>query len=60
MGKFQRLSAFGLASNGTILPTASLPHSAVPETATWAMMIAGFGLVGGTLRRHTHMRVAVA
>lgn len=23
----------------------------VPEPATWAMMIAGFGLVGGTLRR---------
>jgi len=25
--------------------------AAVPETASWAMMIAGFGLVGGTLRR---------
>ena len=25
--------------------------AAVPEPATWAMMIAGFGLVGGTLRR---------
>ncbi len=25
--------------------------SAVPEPATWAMMIAGFGLVGGTMRR---------
>jgi hypothetical protein len=25
--------------------------TAVPEPATWAMMIAGFGLVGGTLRR---------
>lgn len=25
--------------------------SAVPEPATWAMMIGGFGLVGGTLRR---------
>lgn len=24
---------------------------AIPEPATWAMMIAGFGLVGGTLRR---------
>jgi len=26
-------------------------QAAVPEPATWAMMIAGFGLVGGTLRR---------
>ena len=25
----------------------------VPEPATWAMMIAGFGLVGGALRRRT-------
>ena len=25
--------------------------SAVPEPATWAMMIGGFGLVGGTMRR---------
>lgn len=27
--------------------------SAVPEPATWAMMIAGFGLVGATLRRRS-------
>lgn len=25
----------------------------VPEPATWAMMIVGFGLVGASLRRHT-------
>ncbi|QMW24641.1 PEPxxWA-CTERM sorting domain-containing protein [Sandaracinobacteroides saxicola] len=25
--------------------------SAIPEPASWALMIAGFGLVGGTLRR---------
>ncbi len=25
--------------------------NAVPEPASWAMMIAGFGLAGGTLRR---------
>jgi hypothetical protein len=23
----------------------------IPEPATWAMMIAGFGLVGGVMRR---------
>jgi len=26
-------------------------NAAVPETASWALMIAGFGLAGGTLRR---------
>lgn len=35
----------------------SLP--AVPEPATWAMMIIGFGLVGGTLRRRA-MQAAVS
>ena len=29
-------------------------ESAVPEPATWAMMISGFGLVGGAMRRHRH------
>lgn len=29
----------------------SVPVSGVPETATWAMLIAGFGLVGATMRR---------
>ncbi|MFW2828860.1 PEPxxWA-CTERM sorting domain-containing protein [Sphingomonas sp. ID0503] len=32
--------------------------AAVPEPASWAMMIAGFGLVGGAMRRRT--RVAYA
>lgn len=27
--------------------------ASVPEPATWAMMIAGFGLVGGTMRRRS-------
>ena len=34
---------------------------AVPEPATWAMMIAGFGMVGGTMRRRrTTMQSALA
>lgn len=32
--------------------------AAVPEPATWAMMIAGFGLVGGGMRRRTAKIVA--
>jgi hypothetical protein len=41
-------------SNGT---GSFLVRSAAPEPATWAMMIAGFGLVGSALRRR---RLAVA
>lgn len=36
----------------------STPAAAVPEPASWAMMIAGFGLVGGALRRRSLTRVA--
>ncbi len=35
------------------------PTSAVPEPATWAMMIAGFGMVGAQLRRRRTGPVAV-
>ncbi|HWJ70962.1 MAG TPA: PEPxxWA-CTERM sorting domain-containing protein [Sphingobium sp.] len=35
------------------------PPPAVPEPASWAMMIIGFGLVGGTLRRRA-MRTAIS
>ncbi len=45
----------GLASNtlvASFLPGASnFEGSAVPEPASWAMMIAGFGMIGSTLRR---------
>lgn len=33
---------------------------AVPEPATWAQMILGFGLIGGTLRRFSGRRYATA
>ena len=39
--------------------TASLPSAAaVPEPATWAMMLGGFGLVGGAMRRRQRARVS--
>lgn len=33
---------------------------AVPEPATWGLMIAGFGLTGGALRRRRTARAAIA
>ena len=36
---------------GLVLDNLSLDITAVPEPATWAMMIGGFGLAGGALRR---------
>lgn len=42
---FRNQSAEAQFDNITLL------SSAVPEPATWAMMISGFGLIGGTLRR---------
>ncbi|HEV2569459.1 PEPxxWA-CTERM sorting domain-containing protein [Sphingomonas sp.] len=35
-------------------------NAAVPEPATWAMMIGGFGLMGFTARRHARRSVAYA
>jgi hypothetical protein len=34
------------------------PRAAVPEPATWAMMIGGFGLLGGAARRKRRLTVA--
>lgn len=42
--------AFQLSANAT---------GAVPEPATWAMMIAGFGMIGGTMRRRS-VKIAFA
>jgi len=33
---------------------------AVPEPAAWAMMLAGFGLVGGAMRRRERSRTVLA
>ncbi|OAN57286.1 FxDxF family PEP-CTERM protein [Sphingomonas sp. TDK1] len=40
--------------------SASFAFGAVPEPATWGMMIAGVGMAGGALRRRRSTRVAVA
>ena len=33
---------------------------AVPETATWGMMILGFGMMGGAMRRRSAPKVTFA
>lgn len=56
---------FGPTSNGTSLSNFDLVFSEgrtapVPEPAAWAMMIAGFGLIGGAMRRRRRMSVRFA
>ena len=43
---------------GAILDNVSLTATAVPEPATWAMMITGFGFVGGSMRRRANRTTA--
>lgn len=38
----------------------SFNYAAVPEPASWAMMISGFGLIGGALRRRPARSEAIA
>lgn len=45
---------------GVILDNVSIDVAAVPEPASWAMMIAGFGLVGGALRTRRRETLATA
>lgn len=40
--------------------TADVVNPAIPEPASWAMMISGFGLVGGAMRRRNSVKVAYA
>ena len=36
---------------GPVIDNVVLDIAAVPEPTTWGMLIAGFGAIGGTLRR---------
>ena len=49
----------GLAIDNFSL-TASGAVAAVPETATWGMMIAGFGMIGFALRRRGQVKTTVS
>jgi PEP-CTERM motif len=52
-GVYSRMQNFGSGTTGYGLQTTFIYGNAVgavPEPATWAMMLAGFGIVGGTMR----------
>jgi hypothetical protein len=52
-GGFSAPSTYDSATeiNGDFIVFAFWSPSAVPEAAIWAMMIVGFGMVGGAIRR---------
>ena len=54
LGQFVLLDQTGTKQNLTI---SAAPLSAVPEPATWAMMLAGFGMVGFGLRSRRNGKV---
>lgn len=55
------LGFFGAATaDNFAATTAPLPPSGVPEPASWALMITGFGLAGGMMRRRASLRLRAA
>jgi len=56
---------YGITNNGSSYYAetwlARTPQSGgVPETATWAMMILGMGMIGAAMRRRQSVRVTYA
>lgn len=54
------ITSGGLDNVDAILDNVSVSLSAVPEPATWALMIMGFGAIGGAMRRRGRSTVAYA
>ncbi|MBI0474221.1 PEP-CTERM sorting domain-containing protein [Sphingomonas sp. MA1305] len=50
-GSYFELSAYGPQTSGFIGFVKFVPTSAVPEPATWGLMLLGFGMAGYALRR---------
>jgi hypothetical protein len=56
-----RIGSSSLDNFGPILDNVTLTvDSAVPETATWAMMLLGFAAIGGAMRSRRNMRKAIS
>lgn len=54
------LTQFGPNTAGTLTISDVADVAAVPEPMTWALMVGGFGLVGGAMRRNGKVAVARA
>ncbi|QXQ05522.1 PEPxxWA-CTERM sorting domain-containing protein [Sphingosinicellaceae bacterium] len=52
------LTQFGSGTAGTLTISDVADVSAVPEPMTWALMVGGFGMVGGAMRRNGKVAVA--
>lgn len=53
-------SPFISVSGNVLIASAVSGEGAVPEISTWAMMLAGMGLVGFAMRRHQNVSVSYA
>ncbi|MDO6415950.1 PEPxxWA-CTERM sorting domain-containing protein [Sphingomonas sp. BIUV-7] len=51
-------NGFGRLILPASLTLAAAPAGSVPESATWAMMLLGFGTIGAALRRQRHAATA--
>ena len=51
---------WGTVDNLVFAKRPGVVQGAVPESSTWLMMVAGFGLVGGAMRRRSSARIAQA
>ena len=52
-----RVNTFSPGSSSFVSASSSPVAAAVPEASTWAMMLTGFGVVGGAMRRRSRNAV---
>jgi hypothetical protein len=57
---FNNLGTFGVIDGSTLQGGAFQPSVGVPEPATWAMMLGGFGLIGAAARRRARVSSVTA
>lgn len=58
--EWQQLGGTRHVLSGSLIAQADEPSGIVPEPAAWALMIAGFGLVGASLRRRERLSVKLS